>query len=160
MLLLYYCIVEITCPFLSNLGNGSLTYSDLHDQNSSYAFNVVATYSCNTGFSLVGNSNRTCTGDGNSTTGAFSGMDPTCEGESNSTIVLYIIIIVLITVFYLASLAFSANTIMIDPIGTINFNSSLSMHVGTNQRYILFSCRSATAKTHAQFYHLSTIYVL
>ncbi len=80
-LLFHAYTLAITCPFLSDLVNGSLTYSGVGDQNSSYAFNVVATYSCNTGFSLVGNSNRTCTGDGNSTTGAFSGIDPNCEGK-------------------------------------------------------------------------------
>ncbi len=31
------------------------------------------------GFALIGNDIRTCTGDGSSTTGAFSGIDPTCE---------------------------------------------------------------------------------
>ena len=72
----------ITCPFLLDLVNGSLTYSDDRDQNDSYAFNVVATYSCDTGFSLVGNGNRTCTGDGSSTTGAFNGVAPICQSEN------------------------------------------------------------------------------
>ncbi len=40
----------------------------------------MATYSCDNGFSLVGNSNRTCTGDGSSIIGAFDGVDSTCEG--------------------------------------------------------------------------------
>ena len=74
--------VAITCPFLLNLVNGSLTYSDYRDQNESYAFNVVAIYRCDTGFSLVGNSNRTCTGDGSSTTGAFNGVAPICQSEN------------------------------------------------------------------------------
>ena len=74
--------VAITCPFLPDLVNGSLTYSDDRDQNESYAFNVVVTYSCDTGFSLVGISNRTCTGDGSSTTGAFNGAAPICQSEN------------------------------------------------------------------------------
>ncbi len=70
----------ITCPFLPDFVNGSLIYSALPDQNASYAFNVVATYICNTGLSLVGYINRTCTGYGNSTIGSFTGVAPTCEG--------------------------------------------------------------------------------
>ncbi len=69
-----FCSTAITCPFLSDLVNGLLTYSDVPvgDQNASYAFNVVATYSCNTGFVLMGDTVRICTGDGSSTTGTFN----------------------------------------------------------------------------------------
>ncbi len=66
--------VAITCPFLTDLINGSLTYSDVRDQSGSYAFNVVATYSCNTGFVLMGDAVRICTGDGSNTTGTFNVM--------------------------------------------------------------------------------------
>ncbi len=58
-----------------------MTYSATADENDTYAFDVVVTYSCFVGFSLVGDNTRTCTGDGSSTTGAFSGIDPTCERE-------------------------------------------------------------------------------
>ena len=44
-------------------------------------FNVTANHSCDTGFDLVGNSSRTCSGDGSSITGAFDGEAPRCEGE-------------------------------------------------------------------------------
>ncbi len=54
-------------------------YSSNADENSVFSFNVVATYTCDTGFSLVGGNSRTCTGDGNSTTGVFNGVAPTCE---------------------------------------------------------------------------------
>ncbi len=53
------------------------------DGNSNYAFDVVANYYCDTGFSLVGNSSRTCSGDGSSTAGAFDGGAPTCERKCN-----------------------------------------------------------------------------
>ncbi len=59
------------------------------NENGSRAFSVVANHSCDDGFALVGNSNRTCTGDGSSTIGAFNGVAPTCERESvNSCIPL------------------------------------------------------------------------
>ncbi len=72
----------ITCPTLLFPNNGSIDFGGASsDENSTYAFNVVATYNCDTGFSLVGNHTRTCTGDGNSTTGAFNKLSPTCERE-------------------------------------------------------------------------------
>ncbi len=58
-----------------------MTYSSYADENNNYAFDVVATYSCDTGFSLVDNSSRTCTGDGSSVIGAFDGLAPFCEGK-------------------------------------------------------------------------------
>ncbi len=69
----------ILCPSLTGLTNGLLAYNSIADENSAFSFNVVVTYTCDTGFSLVGGSTRTCTGDGSSTTGAFNGVAPTCE---------------------------------------------------------------------------------
>ncbi|XP_064385319.1 E-selectin-like [Halichondria panicea] len=69
----------ITCPPLSNPTNGSVSYSNVPDQNNSYVFNVMATYRCNSGFALVGNNTRNCSGDGSSITGAFDGEDLKCE---------------------------------------------------------------------------------
>ncbi len=62
--------------------NGNIDFGGASlDENNTYIFAVVATYSCNTGFSLVGDNTRTCTGDGSTTTGSFDGEVPTCEGE-------------------------------------------------------------------------------
>ncbi|XP_064386335.1 E-selectin-like [Halichondria panicea] len=70
----------ITCPALIFPNNGSIDFGVASpDENSTYAFNAVANYNCYTGFSLVGDQTRTCTGDGNSTTGAFDRLPPTCE---------------------------------------------------------------------------------
>ncbi len=44
-------------------------------------FGTQAIYSCDNGFSLVGNTTRTCTGDGSNTTGSFDEEAPTCEGD-------------------------------------------------------------------------------
>ena len=72
----------ITCSAAPSPNNGRTDFSGSSAENDTYAFDVVATYSCDTGFYLVGNSLRTCTGDGSSTTGAFDGEAPFCEGES------------------------------------------------------------------------------
>ena len=60
--------------------NGSLFYGgDSPLQNGNYGFNVRATYTCDSGFVLVGGNRRTCTGESSSITGAFDGEAPTCE---------------------------------------------------------------------------------
>ena len=84
-----FSTTAITCPPLSNPTNGSVSYSNVPGQSNSYDFNVEATYSCDTGFSLVDNNTRTCTGDGSSTTGSFDGESPTCVGESMKNTKLY-----------------------------------------------------------------------
>ena len=45
------------------------------DLTSGTTFRQTATYSCSTGYNLVGNSTRTC-----QATGQWSGSAPTCEG--------------------------------------------------------------------------------
>ncbi len=75
--------IAITCPPLPATTNGCVIYSSTADENNNYAFDVVATYNCDTGFSLIGNSSRTCTGDGSSIMGAFDGLAPSCEGRHN-----------------------------------------------------------------------------
>ncbi len=59
-----------------------MTYNNsTADENGNYAFDVVATYNCDTEFSLVGDNSTTCTGDGSSTNGTFDGLVPICEGR-------------------------------------------------------------------------------
>ncbi len=61
--------------------NGTIDFGGAsRDENGTYIFAVVGTYSCDTGFSLVGNDSRTCSGDGSSVIGAFDGETPICEG--------------------------------------------------------------------------------
>ncbi len=62
--------------------SGSVSYdrASLYG-NGTYAFDVVATYSCDTGFSLVGNCSRTCTGDGSSISSNFDGSASNCQRE-------------------------------------------------------------------------------
>ncbi len=66
---------------MSNPVSGSVMFTGVMNENRDWEFATEAVYSCNTGFSLVGKSNRTCTGDGSSVTGIFNGVAPTCEGE-------------------------------------------------------------------------------
>ena len=77
---LLHFTIAITCPPLTAPTNGFVTYSSsTSDENGNYAFSAMATYSCDTGFSLVGNNTRTCTGDSSSTTGVFEGEAAICE---------------------------------------------------------------------------------
>ncbi len=72
---------EITCSPFADPINGSVIYSAATDGVGNYVFNVTANHSCYTGFSLVGDNTRTCSGDGSSINGAFDGVAPTCEGK-------------------------------------------------------------------------------
>ncbi len=74
--------IAITCLPLTAPINGFVSYSSsTSDESSNYAFNAMANHSCNTGFVLVGNNTRTCTGDGSSNTGGFDGEAAFCERE-------------------------------------------------------------------------------
>ncbi len=82
--MLHFTIIAITCPPLTAPTNGFVTYSSsTSDENGNYAFNAMANHSCDTGFVLVGNNTRTCTGDGSSATAAFNGDSEAaiCERE-------------------------------------------------------------------------------
>ena len=88
LLLQIHFTIAITCPPLTAPTNGSVTYSSsTSDENGNYAFNAMANHSCDTGFVLVGNNTRTCTGDDSSTTGVFDGEAfCKCELTQNITI--------------------------------------------------------------------------
>ena len=67
MILLISTVVD--CGSLTDPANGSVTHT------SGTTFGQTATYTCNTGYNLVGDSTRTC-----QATGEWSGSAPTCEG--------------------------------------------------------------------------------
>ncbi len=69
----------ITCSPVADPINGTVVYSVAADDVGNYVFNVTANHSCYTGFSLVGDNTRKCSGDGSSINGAFDGVAPTCE---------------------------------------------------------------------------------
>ena len=58
----------VNCGTLPNPANGQVNTTGT-------TFGQTATYSCNTGYSLVGGSTRTC-----QATGVWSGSAPTCQG--------------------------------------------------------------------------------
>ena len=74
-----FIFAEIICSPLADPINGTVLYSAATDGVGNYVFNVTANHSCYTGFSLVGDNTRMCTGDGSSINGAFDGVAPTCE---------------------------------------------------------------------------------
>ena len=60
-----------TCPILTALSNGMISYN-----MGTILVDTVATYTCDTGYTLNGGSTRTCGSDG-----VWSGSDPTCQGK-------------------------------------------------------------------------------
>ena len=57
------------CGTLNNPANGQVSHT------AGTTFTQTATYSCDTGYNLVGDSNRVC-----QATGVWSGRAPTCQG--------------------------------------------------------------------------------
>ena len=60
-------LAVVNCGTLSNPANGQVSHTG------GTTLGQTATYSCNTGYSLVGDSTRTC-----QSTGVWSGSVPTC----------------------------------------------------------------------------------
>ena len=64
------------CGLLPNITNGMLSYNPQGQDQT--LVDATVTYTCDTGYTLNGNSMRTC-----QTGGAWSGSDPTCDGKYN-----------------------------------------------------------------------------
>ena len=64
-----FLLTVVDCGSLTDPDNGLVT------RTAGTTFGQTATYSCNTGYNLVGDSIRTCQATGN-----WSGSAPTCEG--------------------------------------------------------------------------------
>ena len=62
-------LTVVDCGTLSNPANGQVSHT------AGMTFGQTATYTCNTGYRLVGDSNQTC-----QATGRWSGSAPTCQG--------------------------------------------------------------------------------
>ena len=68
-----FTFVVVDCGTLNDPPNGQARHT------AGTGFGQTATYSCNTGYNLVGNSTRTC-----QATGVWSGSAPSCEGGSDN----------------------------------------------------------------------------
>ena len=73
IVLLYSTAID--CGTLNDTTNGQVSHT------AGTTFGQTATYSCDTGYDLVGNSIRTCQADG-----MWSGNEPTCISKSNLTV--------------------------------------------------------------------------
>ena len=65
--------IVITCSDLPSLTNGDTDYG-VAGSTDSRPVDTVATYTCNPGFTLNGDTTRTCGSDG-----VWSGLAPTCQ---------------------------------------------------------------------------------
>ena len=66
---LVFFLLTVDCGTLTDPNNGQVTHT------AGTTVGQTATYSCNTGYNLVGDSTRTCQAAGN-----WSGSTPTCKG--------------------------------------------------------------------------------
>ena len=73
--------------------DGSVTYSV--GEGDQLVFGTRATYSCNMGYSLMGEEVRTCRGNGSSVTGEWDGVNPTCLGKHSIWFVVVVYLILL-----------------------------------------------------------------
>ena len=64
----FLILTGVDCGNLTDPANGQV------DHTAGTPFGQTATYSCNTGYNLVGDSTRTCQATGN-----WSGSEPTCQ---------------------------------------------------------------------------------
>ena len=71
------------CPSLPDPMNGEIVYSS--GTTGDQEFGATATYICESDFGLSGGERvRTCTSDGSSTTGSWTGSAPSCLGKQSA----------------------------------------------------------------------------
>ena len=66
--IVFFFPIVVSCGTLANPANGQVGHTGA-------TYGQTATYSCNTGYNLVGSSIRTC-----QATGVWSGSAPSCQG--------------------------------------------------------------------------------
>ena len=64
-----HSLTVVDCDTLTDPANGQVSHT------AGTTFGQTAAYSCDTGYNLVGDNNRTC-----QATGRWSGYTPTCQG--------------------------------------------------------------------------------
>ena len=73
-------VLEITCPELIVPING-LPLECTNPSGTQFYDGSTCRFSCETGYTLVGQSKLTCFGDGSTTNGEWDNLTPTCEGK-------------------------------------------------------------------------------
>ncbi len=68
----------IQCEDLPNPVNGVISFSP--DDTAPFDFGTIALYTCDTGFGLNGDDQRTCAGNSDSIVGEWIGVPPSCAG--------------------------------------------------------------------------------
>ena len=76
-IIVYFHSTVVDCRTLNTTTNGQVSHPN------GTTFGQTATYSCNTGYNLVGDSTRMCQADG-----MWSGSEPTCISEPNQTVLM------------------------------------------------------------------------
>ena len=71
---MFYHFSVPNCSDLSTFHNGNIAYSNGSDNKR--PFNTTATYTCETGYNLMGNNTRTCQREE-----LWSGEEPECVSE-------------------------------------------------------------------------------
>ena len=74
-------LIAVDCDSLADPVNGQVTHT------AGTTLGQTATYSCNAGYNLVGNSTRTC-----QVTGVWSGSEPTCQGMLTYVVIKYMML--------------------------------------------------------------------
>ena len=69
LIIVFLILTAVDCGTMTIPANGQVSHTG------GTTFGQTATYSCNTGYNLVGSSTRTC-----QSTGVWSGSTPTCQG--------------------------------------------------------------------------------
>ncbi len=77
----------VTCSDLPSLTNGDIDYGGAGSTNSR-PVDTVATYTCVTGYTLTGDTTRTCRSDG-----VWSGFTPVCQSKWNELCTVCLLIV-------------------------------------------------------------------
>lgn len=81
MLINFYIIIGIIfCSSLSAPSNGGISVSS-GTYGVSLGVGAIATFSCNTGYGLIGSARRTCETVSEQSVGTWSGSQPFCQGK-------------------------------------------------------------------------------
>ena len=74
----HFILAAITCSALTKLVSGIIDYSQ-SSNSVRYSYGTTASYQCNSGYNRTGgDTERTCTGNGSTSSGRWDGTAPQC----------------------------------------------------------------------------------